>query len=106
LNFYLPLNNQLIVISSNANVKIILIILVLYILMHVYVTKRISKAYYVEDKMKRFHRKFIWMLPFLGPLVIKNFWKTPKEKGLQINTKTQRDKNTTYGGFYESGLGE
>jgi len=46
------------------------------------------------------------MLPFLGPLVIKNFWKTPKEKGLQINTKTQRDKNTTYGGFYESGLGE
>jgi hypothetical protein len=38
-------------------------------------------------------------------VLIKNFWRKPKTKNIQTNTKTQRDKNAKYGGFYESGIG-
>jgi hypothetical protein len=55
--------------------------------------------------MRSFHKKFIWLLPFLGPLIIVNFWKKPKGPIIQTNTKTQRDKNSSYNGFYESGQG-
>lgn len=82
-----------------------LIALLAYILLNVFVTKRINKSYYIDEEMRSFHKKFSWFLPFLGPLLIKNFWRKPKKTTIQINTKIQRDKNTTYDGFYESGQG-
>jgi hypothetical protein len=85
--------------------KLALISLLIYISLNVFVTKRINKSYYLSEEMRRLHKKFIWFLPFLGPLLIKNYWRKPKTNKIQINTKTQRDKNATYGGFYESGIG-
>ena len=85
--------------------KPILIALLIYVLLNGYVTKRLNKSYYINEEMRSLHKKFIWFLPFLGPLIIKNFWKKPKTNNVQTNTKTQRDKNTKYDGFYESGQG-
>ncbi len=85
--------------------KLALIALLIYILLNVFVTKRLNKSYYLSEEMRTLHKKFIWFLPFLGPLLIKNFWRKQKSKNIQINTKTQRDKNAKYDGFYESGQG-
>jgi hypothetical protein len=85
--------------------KLALIALLDYILLNVFVTKRINKSYYLSEEMRSLHKKFIWFLPFLGPILIKNFWRKPKTNNIQTNTKTQRDKKAKYDGFYESGQG-
>ena len=83
--------------------KLALIGLLIYILLNVFVTKRINKSYYLSEEMRSLHKKFIWFLPILGPLIIKNFWRKPKTNNIQVNTKSQRDKNAKYDGFYDSG---
>ncbi len=83
--------------------KLALISLLIYILLNVFVTKRINKSYYLSEEMRSLHKKFIWFLPILGPLIIKNFWRKPKTNNIQVNTKSQRDKNAKYDGFYDSG---
>jgi hypothetical protein len=83
--------------------KLALIALLIYILLNVFVTKRINKSYYLSEEMRSLHKKFIWFLPILGPLIIKNFWRKPKTNNIQVNTKSQRDKNAKYDGFYDSG---
>lgn len=98
-NFYLS------IILENSIMKLVPIAILIYILLNVFVTKRINKSYYLSEEMRSLHKKFIWFLPFLGPLLIKNFWRKPKTNYVQINTKTQRDKNAKYNGFYESGQG-
>lgn len=98
-NFYLS------IILENSIMKLVPIAILIYILLNVFVTKRINKSYYLSEEMRSLHKKFIWFLPFLGPLLIKNFWRKPKTNYVQINTKTQRNKNAKYNGFYESGQG-
>ncbi len=98
-NFYLS------IILENSIMKLVPLAILIYILLNVFVTKRINKSYYLSEEMRSLHKKFIWFLPFLGPLLIKNFWRKPKTNNIQINTKTQRDKNAKYDGFYESGQG-
>jgi len=83
--------------------KLALIALLIYILLNVFVTLRINKSYYLSEEMRSLHKKFIWFLPILGPLIIKNFWRKPKTNNIQVNTKSQRDKNAKYDGFYDSG---
>jgi hypothetical protein len=83
--------------------KLALLALLIYILLNVFVTKRINKSYYLNEEMRNLHKKFIWFLPFLGPLLIKNFWRKPKTNNIKTNTKTERDKNAKYDGFYDSG---
>lgn len=85
--------------------KLAIIALLMYISLNVFVTKRINKSYYLSEEMRSLHKIFIWFVPFLGPLLIKNFWRKPKTNSIQTNTKTQRDKNEKYDGFYESGHG-
>jgi hypothetical protein len=85
--------------------KLALFPLFIYLVLNVFVTKQINKSIYVNEEMKRLHKRLIWVLPFLIPVLIKNFWKKPKTNKIQTNTKTQRDKNAKYGGFYESGIG-
>ncbi len=85
--------------------KLAFVALLIYLVLNVFVTKRINKSIYVNEEMKKLHKRLIWVLPFLGPVLIKNFFRKPKTKKIQTNTKTQRDKNAKYGGFYESGIG-
>lgn len=81
-----------------------LIILLIYKSLNVFATKRINKSTYISEEMRKLLKKFIWVLLFLGPLLIRNFWKQ-HQRSIQTNTKTERDKNTQYNGFYESGEG-
>jgi len=83
--------------------KIMISILILvYFIFTYYVRIRINKSLYLTEKRRSLHKKFIWILPFLGPLIIRGFWKK-KEKGLNVMTKQKRkfDKSN----FYESGKG-
>ncbi len=85
--------------------KLALLTFIIYFLINLFVTRRINKSYYIREEMKRFHKKFIWFLPFLGPLLIKNFWIKHKPNTNKAITKSQRDKSIKYDGFYESGQG-
>ncbi len=51
------------------------------------------------------HKKMIWFLPFIGPLLIKGFWARNSKERFDTMTKAQRNDKKD-GGFYESGIGE
>ncbi|WMJ74626.1 hypothetical protein RCC89_15850 [Cytophagaceae bacterium ABcell3] len=63
--------------------------LITYVIFNVYVDSRIVKANYFNEKRRKVHRVFIWALPFIGALLIRNFWKN-KQKGMEIMTKEKR----------------
>ena len=82
---------------------IILTAIVVYFFFTFYVYGRINKSLYLNESRRKLHKKFIWIVPFIGPLIIRGFWKKRKEKDLEIMNKYNRkiDKSN----FYESGKG-
>lgn len=81
---------------------VFIIFLAIYILLNLYVTKRINKAYYVQEERRKFHKKFIWFVPLLGPFLIRGFWQAGKNKPIETVTKEERKKED--GAFHESGI--
>ena len=81
----------------------LVMIAIIYLSLNIYVTRKINKACYLNEERRKLHKRFIWMLPFLGPLIIKSFWQEKEKDGLEIMTKDKRkiDKSS----FYESGSG-
>jgi hypothetical protein len=75
----------------------------LYIVFNLYVTKKINKASYLSQERRGLHKKLIWIIPFVGPLLIIGFWRNEKEVKFETMTKDKRDKEK--GDFYESGIG-
>lgn len=75
----------------------------LYLVYTLYVNHRISSSFYLNKDRKKLHRVFIWLVPFLGPLMIRNFWKKKKSTRLEITTKDKRKIDSAK--FYESGIG-
>lgn len=69
---------------------------------NLFVTHRINTAYYVEEERRRLHKKFIWLVPFVGPLIILGFWR--KRKKFKFDTITKPDRDKKKGAFYESGM--
>jgi len=69
---------------------IILISFVLYVVLNLLVTNRIEKAYYLKEERRVLHKRLIWILPFIGPFLIKSHWRRNKE--LKVMTKTERTK--------------
>ncbi|MGD1848329.1 MAG: hypothetical protein ACFB10_23290 [Salibacteraceae bacterium] len=65
-----------------------------YVGLNLWVTRKINKARYLEEDRRKTHRIFIWLLPFLGPLLIRRFWKTPTSGKLEIMTKSDRKKRS------------
>lgn len=53
--------------------------------------------------MLSLHLKLIWILPFIGPTLLYNFWKKSNPTVMKINTKENRKTESTH--FYESGEG-
>ena len=86
-----------------SNIFTVLVVAFLYVFINIYVTKRINKALYLKEERRRLHKKFIWYLPFIGPLIIRGFWKTREDKDLEVMTKSKRkiDKSN----YTESGTG-
>jgi hypothetical protein len=79
------------------------IVAALYTGFNLFVTKRINKAYYIDEERRRLHKKFIWVVPFVGPIVIFGSWRKRRKVKFDAMTKQQRDKKK--GDFYESGIG-
>jgi hypothetical protein len=82
--------------------KILIAIGTVYVSLNIFVTIRINKSDYLSEERRKLHRRLIWLLPFLGPLLIIGFWTKSKPK-LETMTKEKREKNK--GNFYESGIG-
>jgi hypothetical protein len=78
---------------------IILLIIAAYVLFTLYVSKRISKARYMNEERRSMHKKLIWILPFIGPVLISGFW-TKRKKRMGVQTKERRNKGK--GGFTEN----
>lgn len=70
---------------------IILISFSLYVILNIVITQKINQAYYVKEERRTLHKKLIWILPFIGPLLIKSHWKKSKE--LEVMTKDKRGKS-------------
>lgn len=74
---------------------ILLIVLVLaYVCLNLLVTQKINQADYFKEDRRTLHKRFIWLLPFLGPLAIRGFWKKKKDTGLEVMTREKRGKST------------
>jgi hypothetical protein len=74
-----------------------------YIILNLYVTRRINKSYYLNDQRRAIHKILIWFLPFIGPLLIMGFWR--KERKVKFDTMTKDQRKKSKGDFYESGIG-
>jgi hypothetical protein len=81
----------------------IIITATVYIILNLFVTGRINKSYYLNEERRGLHKKLIWVIPFLGPLMIIGFWRKTRKMKVDIMTKEQREKKN--GDFYESGIG-
>jgi hypothetical protein len=81
----------------------IIIIVTVYIILNLYVTGRIKKSYYLNEERREFHKKIIWAIPFLGPVLIIGSWLKPGEIKSDTMTREQREKSKA--NFYESGVG-
>ena len=82
--------------------KIILAIGTVYLLLNIFVTIRINKSDYLNGERRGLHKRLIWLIPFLGPMLILRYWTKSKPK-FETMTKQQREKSK--GDFYESGIG-
>ena len=79
------------------------IIGIVYIILNLYVTKRINRSYYLTDQRRAIHKILIWYLPFIGPLLTIGFWR--KERKVKFDTMTKDQRKNDKGEFYESGIG-
>lgn len=70
---------------------IILLIIAAYFFFTFYVYKRIGQARYINEDRRKTHRKLIWFLPFIGPLMIRGFW-TKQKKRMGVQTRSKRSK--------------
>ena len=78
---------------------IILLIIAVYVLFTLYVYRKIGQARYINEDRRKIHRKMIWFLPFIGPLLIRGFW-TKQKKRMGVQTKSKRNKGK--GNFTEN----
>ena len=76
---------------------------IVYIVFNLYVTKKINKASYSNAERRALHKNLIWLIPFIGPLMIIGFWRKDRKVEFDTMTKDQREKKK--GDFYESGIG-
>ena len=84
-------------------IEILLGVPLAYVLLNLWVTKKIERAKYYKEERKALHKRVIWMVPFLGPLMLRGFWKDRGKAKMEIITKVKR--KITQGGFYESHKG-
>ena len=82
---------------------VFLFLVLIYFGINIYVNSKISKAYYLQEERRKIHKLLIWIIPFLGALMIRSHWKKRDKNDIKVVTKTSR-KNKS-GGFYESGIG-
>ncbi|MCK5845815.1 MAG: hypothetical protein KAG84_00130 [Bacteroidales bacterium] len=89
--------------TITTNQAILIIVFIVYIILTSYIYIRINKAIYLSEERRTIHKIFIWLLPFIGPFIIRGFWIKKSRQNLETMTKNKRklDKSN----FYESGKG-
>ena len=75
----------------------------IYLGFNLFLTRRIKSAYYPDEVRREFRKRFIWLVPFVGPLMIVGSWRKRTKVKFDTMTKQQRDRKK--GDFYESGIG-
>ena len=71
--------------------KIILAIsIVAYLILNVYVFEKINTAFYLSEERRKLHKIVIWILPFLGPLMLRSFWRNRENDRLKVILKKDR----------------
>ena len=77
-------------------------VFLVYVTFNIYVTLRVNKSYYFNEKRRSIHKWLIWVVPFIGPFLIKGHW-SRKSDYQEVMTKDKRKGRS--GSFYESGIG-
>ena len=85
------------------NYLIVISIIFLYNILNLYVRNRINNSIYLDENRRKLHQKLIWILPFLGPIIIYGFWRNKSKDELDVMTKAKRKQDKS--NFYESGKG-
>jgi heme/copper-type cytochrome/quinol oxidase subunit 2 len=85
------------------NYLALLTLVLIYFVFNIYVRYRIKKYPYASEKRRAKHNVIIWILPFIGPFLIKIFWQKKVDKEIEVMTKSKR--KTSKSNFYESGKG-
>lgn len=77
----------------------------LYIVVNIYVLRKINKAAYLKEERRSLHKVIIWVIPFLGALLLRGFWK--KVIGIKVVIKKDRkvNRNHTSNGDSSGALG-
>lgn len=70
------------------------------LILNLVIVKKIRSAYYLDEEKRSVHVLLVWLLPVLGIILTKSFWKKPSSD-LKVMTKKSRKSNS--GGFHESG---
>ena len=65
-----------------------------YVSLNLYVGRKIRVARYGSEDRRQLHQRFIWLLPFLGPLLIKSYWQSAKAQP-EVITRGQRKTNSS-----------
>lgn len=80
----------------------IVLVLTIYLALNIYVTYKINRANYLTEERRSLHKRLVWILPFLGPFLIKSFWSDEKPI---TKAMTKKDRETDNSSFYESKKG-
>ena len=52
------------------------ILAILYLSINLVVVRRINESrFYSDEERRKLHKKFIWMIPFVGPLMVRGYWR-------------------------------
>lgn len=63
-----------------------------YIGVNIYVLQKINKAIYLKEERRSLHKVIIWVIPFLGALLLRGFWKKNND---QLDVMTKKDRKST-----------
>jgi len=80
------------------------VLFIVYLILNVYVSKKINNAFYLKEERKRLHKVLIWLIPFIGPYAIKSFWSSKQNEGLKVITKKDRKIKVSYHGSGSSSV--
>ncbi len=82
---------------------IIAVLIIIYILFNIYVNIKINKAVYFDEERRHIHKILIWLIPFIGPLMFRSFWKKHDPNEMKVISKATSKKKKM--NFTESGKG-
>ncbi|WP_152425195.1 hypothetical protein [Nafulsella turpanensis] len=82
-------------------VSLVLLIILMFVV-NLTVTRKIILANYQDEERRKAHLIILWVLPVIGVLMTRFYWKKSSPK---IKVITKNDRRSNSGRFYDSGHG-